>query len=137
MKDTTKQKNFLVLVSAILLFNMTLLNGGCALPKVKPVDKTVFSDRLQFLTNGTTSREEVLLKLGEPSGRFEGEHILTYMLLIDGNKNLRILPRQLAISNIDPRLYNLNPTICSLVLIFKNDNILEKSELICSGDELK
>ena len=127
----------IVLVSVFPFIFMALLNVGCATPRIKPIDKMDFSDRLSFLINGVTTREEVLLKLGEPSGRFEGERILTYMLSIDNNKKLRVLPRQLAINYYDPRLYALNSMVCSLVLVFKENNILEKSELICSGDELK
>jgi len=127
----------IVLVSVFPFIIMALLNVGCATPRIKPIDKMDFSDRLSFLINGVTTREEVLLKLGEPSGRFEGERILTYMLSIDNNKKLRVLPRQLAINYYDPRLYALNSMVCSLVLVFKENNILEKSELICSGDELK
>jgi hypothetical protein len=126
-----------LILSFIMLFiAMTVLASGCATPKIKPIEKTDFSDRLQFLVNGITTREDVLLKLGEPSGRFEGERILTYMLSIDDNKDLRVLPRPLAVSRTDPRIYNLNPMVCSLVLVFRNDNILEKSGLVCSGDEL-
>jgi hypothetical protein len=132
-----KQKKSLIPKSAIFLIVMTMLSLGCATPQIKPINKIDFSDRLQFLINGITMREEVLLKLGEPSGRFEGERILTYMLSLDGKGDLRVLPRQLSISRIDPRVYELNPMICSLVLVFQNDNLLEKSELICSGDEVK
>jgi hypothetical protein len=121
----------------MLFIAMTVLASGCATPKIKPIEKMDFSDRLQFLVNGITTREDVLLKLGEPSGRFEGERILTYMLSIDDNKDLRVLPRPLAVSRTDPRIYNLNPMVCSLVLVFQSDNLLEKSELVCSGDEPK
>ena len=79
----------------------------------------------------------MLLRLGEPSGRFEGDRILTYMLTIDGNRKLRVLPRQLTVSRIDPRVYDLNPMVCSLVLVFQKDNILDKSGLVCSGDGIK
>ena len=132
-----KTNKNIALMSAILLIIMALLTVGCATPRIKPINKMDFSDRLPFLINGETTREEVLLKLGEPSGRFEGERILTYMLSIDSDKKLRILPRQLALSISDPRVYALNGIVCSLVLVFGENNILEKTELICSGDELK
>ena len=137
MKCTTKKTKHLLLASAMLFVAMTVLAGGCATPQIKPIGKMDFSDHLQFLINGTTTREDVLLKLGEPSGRFEGERILTYMLSIDDKKDLRVLPRPLAVSRTDPRVYELNSMVCSLVLVFENDNLLEKSGLICSGDELK
>lgn len=137
MKGTTYQKKSLILSFIMLFIAMTVLAGGCATPRIKPIDRGYFFNNLQFLINGTTTREDVLLKLGEPSGRFEGERILTYMLSIDSNKGLRVLPRQLAINRTDPRIYDLDPMVCSLVLVFQNDNLLEKSGLVCSGDELK
>jgi len=137
MKGTTYQKKSLMLSFAMLFIAITILADGCATPRIKPINKGDFSDRLKFLINGTTTREDVLLKLGEPSGRFEGERILTYMLSIDDNKDLRVFPRPFAVSRTDPRVYDLNPMVCSLVLVFQNNNLLEKSELVCSGDELK
>jgi hypothetical protein len=137
MKGIIKNKIPLILLSAILFTALTILTGGCATPKIKPINKKDLSTHIQFLINGTTTREDVLLRLGEPSGRFEGDRILTYILSINDKKELQILPRQLVASRNDPRVYELNPMVCSLVLVFKNDNLLEKSELICSGDELK
>ena len=131
-----KTNNNIAFVSVILFVVITLLTVGCATPRIKPINKNDFSDSLQFLINGETKREEVLLKLGEPTGRFESDRILTYMLSIDTNKKVKILPRQLALSNIDPRLYELNRLVCSLVLVFEESNILKKAELICAGDEL-
>ena len=137
MKGTTYQRKSLLLLFTMLFIGITVLVSGCATPRIKPIDKMDFSNRLQFLVNGATTREEVLLKLGEPSGQFEGERILTYMLSIDDKRDLRVLPRQLAVSRTDPRVYELDPTVCSLVLVFQSDNLLEKSELVCSGDEPK
>lgn len=131
-----RKTNNIAFVSVILFVITALLTVGCATPRIRPISKNDFSDSLQFLINGETTREEVLLKLGEPTGRFESDRILTYMLSIDTNKKLKILPRQLALSNIDPRLYELNRLVCSLVLVFEKSNILKKTELICAGDEL-
>lgn len=133
---TRKMNKKITLVSAIFFIVSALFAVGCATPQIKQVNKKDFSDRLSFLINGVTTREEVLLKLGEPSGKFEGEHILTYMLSIDKDKRLRVLPRQLALSYIDPRIYALDRMICSLVLVFDENNILEKTGLISSENEL-
>ena len=132
-----KTNNNILGICALLCTIMTFLIFGCATPRIKPINKNDFSDSLKFLINGETTREEALLKLGEPTGRFENDRILTYMLSIGTNKNLKILPRQLALSNIDPRLYDLNRLVCSLVLVFEESNILKKAELICAGDEPK
>ena len=40
-------------------------------------------DLLDFLTVGVTRREDVHLKLGEPSGQYEGSRILAYRLAKD------------------------------------------------------
>ena len=53
--------------------------AGCA--TTPPVKGRV--DLLEFLADGTTTRETVLLQLGQPSGRFEHEKILTYRLGYD------------------------------------------------------
>jgi hypothetical protein len=37
-------------------------------------------DLLDFLQDGNTTREEVILRLAEPSATFESGHILTYRL---------------------------------------------------------
>ena len=96
-----------------------------------------FYSKLQFLSDGKTTREDILMKLGEPSGQFEGERVFTYMVSIDSEGKLHVLPRQLALNPNDPRRYKLNSSICSLVLIFRPDNILEKHRLIGSQDEIK
>ena len=137
MKGPIEKRKYPSMLSIILFPILMFSAYGCATPQIRPVDKADFSGQLQFISDGTTTREEVLLKLGEPSGRFENDRILTYMLTIDGNRKLRVLPRQLAVSRVDPRIYELNPMACSLVLVFKKENILEKSELVCSGDEIK
>jgi hypothetical protein len=92
---------------------------------------------LQFLKDGKTTREDVLLKLGEPSGQFEGERILTYILLTDNEGKLHVLPRQVPMYPHDPRMYVLNSDICSLVLVFGSDNILMKHSLIGTKEEVK
>ena len=45
------------------------------------------ADLLNFLSDGKTSREEVVLKLGQPSGTFERENILTYRLGFEPKNN--------------------------------------------------
>ena len=45
------------------------------------------SDLLDFLADGRTTREEVLLKLGQPSAQFQHENILTYRLNIESKNH--------------------------------------------------
>lgn len=130
-----KRRHFLIFNT--LLAGIILLMSACATPKIRPIDKKDVSDNIRFIVNDSTTREEILLNLGEPSGRFENDRILTYILTINDDRKLRVIPRALAVNHADPRVYALNPMACSLVIVFQNDNIVQKSGLICSMDELK
>ena len=50
---------------------------GCA---TTPIGR---SDLLDFIKEGSTTREDILLKLGDPSGMYEGSRIITYRLSRD------------------------------------------------------
>ena len=54
---------------------------GCA-----TVDRGARVDLLEFLKVGRTTRAEVLVNLGEPSGQFQQENILTYRIGGDAEK---------------------------------------------------
>ena len=91
---------------------------GCATPPVRGR-----ADLLAFLVDGTTTRQTVLLQLGEPSGRFEHEKILTYRLGYDeGTKHYWLVERE-----NDPTGW---PTWLraqySLVLVFDEQGVLRK-----------
>ena len=80
-------------------------------------------DLLDFLVDGQTSRTEVLLKLGEPSAKFETEKILTYQLAVK--------PKTGAYSVVERRTTpsgwpNWTLTKYSLVLIFDENGLLRK-----------
>jgi hypothetical protein len=64
-------------ISRWLLVVALLLSFGCA---TSPIGQT---DLLDFVKDGVTTREEVFLKLGEPSGTYESLRIITYRLLKD------------------------------------------------------
>jgi hypothetical protein len=51
---------------------LALFLSGCAAPPLKGR-----ADLLDFLGDGKTTREEVVLKLGPPSGKFERKNLLT------------------------------------------------------------
>lgn len=127
-----------MLLGTLALLSVLAVSGyGCATPVVKTIDTPEYRSRLLFLEPGRTVREEVLLRLGEPSGQYEGERIFTYLLSIGREGKLHVLPRQLALSPHDPRVYNLSPSVCSLVIVFRNDGVLEKFSLVGSREELK
>jgi len=92
--------------------------AGCATTPVKGR-----ADLLEFLADGTTTRETVVLRLGQPSGRFEHERILTYRLGYDENtKHYWLVERE-----NDPAGW---PTWVlarySLVLVFDEQGVLRR-----------
>jgi hypothetical protein len=56
--------------------------AGCA-TVVVPLEPQLVSERLPFIRDGKTSKEEVLSRLGEPANRYEGGRILTYEMCED------------------------------------------------------
>ena len=56
-----------------------LLFASCA-TVVAPLEPQFVSERLPFVHDGNTSKEEVLQNLGKPDYRFEGGRILTYKM---------------------------------------------------------
>lgn len=85
------------------------------------------SDLLDFLSDGKTTREEVVVKLGQPSGRFERENILTYRLGYEPkNKGYFLVEREAQPSGW--------PTWVrakySLVLVFDEAAVLRRHSLV-------
>ena len=80
---------------------------------------------LEFLEDGKTSKQAVLLKFGQPSGTFQGERILTYRIGRD-EKGFFMLDRQTGA----PVPYGWYETKFSLVLIFDENNVLQKHSMV-------
>ena len=94
-----------------------LILSGCATPI--PGAKT---DLLAFLEEGRTRREEVILTLGQPSGAFEKERILTYRVGRDAKQGYFIVsPKETM-----PWQFVRH----SLVLLFDDNGILRKHNLV-------
>ena len=62
-----------------LVLACTFLLTGCA-TVVAPLEPQLVSERLPFVQDGKTSKEEVFRRLGEPDNRYEGGRILTYIM---------------------------------------------------------
>lgn len=85
------------------------------------------SDLLGFLVNDQTMAAEVLVKLGQPSARFQSDKILTYRLGIeDKERRYFVVTRE-----VNPQGW---PTWCkvkySLVLVFDEKGVLRKHSLV-------
>jgi hypothetical protein len=94
-----------------------LILSGCATPI--PGAKT---DLLDFLKEGQTRREEVILALGQPSGAFEREKILTYRVGRDAKQGYFIVSPKEAMPWQGARY--------SLVLLFDDNGLLRTHNLV-------
>ncbi len=100
-----------VIVSCLSVF----LLAACV-QHIKEVKEDIQLKRLPFIEDGTTTKDEVLTKLGTPSRQFEGGRILTYHMTFNEEKGFQVdSERQF--------MYNL-------VLIFDEHNILEKHRML-------
>ena len=111
------------LVPAATAWLCSLVLVGCA--TTAPLKGR--ADLLDFLADGKTTREEVALKLGQPSGKFERENILTYRLGFEPkNKGYYVVERE-----AHPEGW---PTWLrakySLVLVFDETGVLRKHSLV-------
>jgi hypothetical protein len=111
------------------VFALLLLVGCAATQQV--VDKEVYP-QFDFLKEGVTTKEEVLLKLGIPAAQFEGERILLYRLREREKEGLVVIPPELGYK--DARLAPVRSPWgagnYSLVLVFDEKNVLRKQSLI-------
>ena len=104
----------LFLVSALLL-------AGCA-TVVVPLEPQLVSERLPFIRDGKTSKQEVLSRLGEPDSRYEGEQILTYVMCEDISPGDRV-----RLSHTVPcSPYHTN----NLILVFGPDDLIARHSMV-------
>ena len=101
------------IISSVFVF----IISGCATNKIHG-DKNL----LKFLQDGITSKEEVILALGEPSYVYEQESIYTYRLAGDGENGYRLM--------IGFPGHGWDLVDYSLVLIFDKHDILKKHTLV-------
>lgn len=102
---------------AIVLGAMCL--AGCATPPIQGADPHL----LEFLRDGASTRDEVMLALGQPSATFQQERVLTYRLGEDAKQGYFVE---------QPHATNL-PWVgvrYSLVLVFDAGGTLQKHSLV-------
>jgi hypothetical protein len=100
----------LIRVAAFLLLAVLLSLGS--VERAGAADETQLAD-ISFLEDGKTTKEEVILRLGIPDGQYQGERILTYLLVLDNNSGR-----------------GLKSGRYSLVLVFDSGQILKKHALV-------
>lgn len=76
---------------------------------------------LDFLENGRTTKEDILLKLGQPSGTYEDETVLTYRIGGDEKRGFYV---------VESNAQGWHDVNFSLVLIFKKNAILKRHSLV-------
>ena len=88
--------------------------------------------QLDFLKEGVTTKEDVLLKLGIPAAQFEGERILLYRLREREKEGLTVIPPELGYrdARLAPVRSSWGTGDYSLVLVFDEKNTLRKQSLI-------
>ena len=117
-----------ILSSLVLI----LIVASCATrrtPHIQPTGTKFISNSklLGFIQDGITTREEVVLKLGTPSAKFEGEKILTYQLRVDKAENWDLVYPQVS----EPFGFRVwREGTYSLVLVFGDDGALQKHSLV-------
>jgi hypothetical protein len=107
---------------AVLTLALALV--GCA---TTPPPLKTSPDLLNFLSDGKTTKTEAIITLGQPSGRFESEKILTYRLGVEPrNSGFYVVERETT-TNGWP---TWTAAKFSLVLVFDDAGILQKHSLV-------
>ena len=111
------------------LFALLLLVGCAGTQQV--VNKEAHPN-LDFLKEGVTTKEDVLLKLGIPAAQFEGERILLYRLREREKEGLMVIPPELGYrdARLAPMRSSWGMGDYSLVLVFDEKNTLRKQSLV-------
>ena len=115
MRIATGRRSFCFGLGALAAL---LVGGGAGPPPIHGAK----ADLLSFLKEGRTWREDVILTLGQPSGAFEKERILTYRVGFDSAQGYYI------VSPKDMRPWG--GVRYSLVLIFEENGLLRAQKLV-------
>ena len=101
-----------------LTVSMAWLAVGCATVTIPGASPTLLS----FLADGLTTRQEVIVTLGQPSGSFERESILTYRVGHHSKQGYFLITPML--------LGQWETTRYSLVLLFDENGVLKQHRLV-------
>ena len=81
----------IALYSVLAAASLLMIFSGCQTPHVEVAESTIMQKYLPYIQDGSTTREDVLLKLGMPSAQYEEEQVPTYVLCRLFLKNSEIL----------------------------------------------
>lgn len=109
-----------MLLALGLLLGLLLLGGCVTPPPAQP-------DLLKFLSPGHTTREEVILTLGQPSATFEQDRILTYRIGEIAEKGQFVISPRLLLPAQAATWQNVT---YSLVLVFTDRGTLREHRLV-------
>ncbi len=112
-----KMRYFLI-CAVMALFVVSCATTALMLPQIE-------KKWLGFLKPGETPREEVLLRLGVPTSKFEGERILTYRMNFEEGRGL--VPAGSPLRG--PHVITL-PGAYHLILVFDEKALLTKYKLL-------
>ncbi len=116
----------LVLVTrSSLVLVLGLVLAGCA--SAPPNPPRGDPNLLAFLADGRTTRTDAILTLGQPSGSFESERILTYRLGLEPeNSGYYVVERERSLSGWPTWI----AAKFSLVLVFDENGVLQRHSLV-------
>ena len=116
------------IADVILVCWISALLGGCAVPRIQPLDtETFLSTAVPFIRDGVTTRRQVLLELGMPSAQFEQQRILTYLLQFEESELTVLMP----VRGTEVHGYMRWPSqTYNLVLVFGYGGVLERHSVV-------
>lgn len=111
------------MIRAFFLLSAVTITS-CTFQAVNNEDALSDLEKLKFIQDSVTTKKEILLKLGPPSGKYQDDSILTYRLSYDvsSNEKWHVVDKCLP--------FNWQFVDYNLVLVFDNNNIVEKQSLI-------
>ena len=98
------------------LFIAAVVTSSCS-TIIEPADPRVIAERLPFLHQGQTTRQEVIDHLGDPVNEYEHGAIVTYILMEGRDGRFEV----------DRGLKRAEPPIYNLVLSFGPDEVLTRN----------
>ena len=110
MRDWRNMRRLILIVSLASLC-------GCANNQPKQSPEEWQRNALSFLKPGST-REQVLMKLGEPTGRYENDRIFTYRIARKIPDEIQVIPR-----NTDIGAPSYAGVDYTLVLVFSGNSL--------------